>query len=293
LVRQLLEDYCPEDCRPEDYCPWSAFSRHDTGFLIDGWGDILLLLHLDLTDLLNNDPNFVTLRILPGETSPGPAEVDSLRAALKTLRRKVAERIAEICKLKSALYGHFLVSRTETAFAPIVADVALDAMSDVKGEVGRVAKGLELQNTQVRVVADRVTGDVSRNLENAVHAWKVRRKFGQFAIRLITQAGAFDYGLRFNRADSSKMAALYLNRFNNDEHSEPISQIEHIAGIRRRFFHDDQRPEGIGGLLYVSGYARLMEDALSGAQHFVDKIQTTLALETEDTSTMQFAAASR
>ena len=264
LVRQLLE----EDAA------WSAFGHDDYGFLIDGWGDILLVFQLDLTPL---QAEIESLLILPGcATAATPASPQAIASALKRLRRAVARRVKRVIDLRDRLYGHFLVNRTESAFVPIVADAALGAMM---GEIEAQTGGNRLRvHPQFRAIPDRVTGDVIRHIETALSAWIKRRGLKPHAVELLSQAGAYDYNLRF-RPDPD--LGQYLN---GSETGGEVSQVQALSEIHHRLAAAGIRPElpaNRCGLLYASAYARLISDAFDGAHHLVDKIQTIVGLEVD------------
>jgi hypothetical protein len=248
--------------------------------LIDGWGDILLLLTLDLTKVLNEDPDFQSIVVLPN--GAGCRNVDPARIgrALKSLRRLVAVRVAEITELRKALYNHFLVARTESAYTPIVADIAIESMSCGAGKVSWAGGELELFQTQVRLVADRVTGDVSRQVEGSVRAWATRSQIEPIsAAELLAQAGSYDYSLRIDRLVNAR-ADLARNYFDEFRDGRLVSQVECLTGIRRQFVADNARISGGGGLLYISGYANIVADAFLGVHHLIDKVQTAIVTRT-------------
>jgi len=191
---------------------WSGFRKsggrgqsHDTGWLIDGWGDLLLSFNVDARELdVPEAGGLPTLKELILSTESGGLwKVDDnatwfdqteLTRRLEFFFRNLQRRLTDVTEITDILNDHFLVTRTELAFTPFAGDAALHSLVSPDPGNGEASKKKFHWSFQFRVKSDRAAGLYNRDLRASIA--KNRSKHAlDGSLRLVKQTGGLDYRL--------------------------------------------------------------------------------------------------
>jgi hypothetical protein len=198
LLRQLLEEFKP----------WNAFRgpspdpsrpdqpEADVGFLIDGWGDLLLLFNASPEELGRDGDGLLTVEAALRHAQHGTEPLRKRLYEPSGVYAKLHRRISEIFQLKRALDDHFLVAKTELAFTPIAGDVAFWSMLGGLTDAQEQPDPPLHWSLQIRLRPDRAGVGHARVIERVLpvasgeHVFGLVRQAHPLDVRLTVRHGA-------------------------------------------------------------------------------------------------------
>lgn len=164
----------------------SSIQHGDFGYLIDGWGDLLFVFHLDHAEMAGTCPSDSLPR--PEEFGSPTPDMSILNARLDKFHGRVSDRMTKVTAFHHALADHFLVARAELTWTTLAADVALRAMTTSEPEHPFH------WSAQFRLRPDRGARSMHHRFREGILAQAAKLTEGSDRrLRLVRQAGSTDY----------------------------------------------------------------------------------------------------